>query len=186
MTMTNIAVRLVLRRRVLVADLAQMADENDWTGPSYVEGDAASPDSVLWTDPNGTSVQYTEDQFRGLAYLVVLGPTQERIARSLGDRLPILAEHELLAGWDESTNADERKAALNALGVGAPPTPDDRFERRILEGMRDRDAVVRASALFAALYTEWPAFADEIARGAEIEPDEYLRTLWEHAATLLT
>ncbi|MFC8798755.1 hypothetical protein ACFT2C_13555 [Promicromonospora sp. NPDC057138] len=166
---------LVLQPSFEPADVRALAEDSGWD--FFLEVDA-DPErgifyEVRWDIADGGTVHYIVDEVVDASYMVARHDDPsiaEQVADRIAAALPFWTLDELLHDFDVNVYPAGWAKALLRLGAGAPKQADDEVVMRVKESIGHRDAQVRAAAIWAMVYTEWPVFRDILA-GMETDAD---------------
>ncbi|TYB62830.1 hypothetical protein FXF51_25810 [Nonomuraea sp. PA05] len=174
------SIRLVLRQRgEQQADA--VAAELSWARSAARGGDGETYEAI-WAVDGNTTFRYVEDVTSGEALCQLLGSAREPVAealRQIESRLDAWTQRELLEAVKAASTPYEMVQALFRLSLGAPITLDDthlgtlslRFGAAIDEAVRHEHPMVRAAAVRATAYMEWPVLRLIVQEVAERDSD---------------
>ncbi|MEU7894144.1 hypothetical protein AB0B45_14925 [Nonomuraea sp. NPDC049152] len=174
------SIRLVLRQRG-EQQASVVAAELGWARSTARGGDGEAYE-VIWAVDGNTTFHYAEDMGSGEALCQVRGSERGPVAkafRQIESRLDAWNQRELLDAVRADSAPYEMVQALFRLGLGAPITLDDthlgtlslRFGAAIDEAVRHEHPMVRAAAVRATAYMEWPVLRLIVQEVAERDSD---------------
>lgn len=160
--------------------VTRYAGSKGWEKISEIPEDqvAGTLRKVVWEIDPGVGLHFSVDDATGLAYLYVsanspedAGSRADQIANVLGAR----EYAELLDGFDNAKDNDERAGALLTLALGALPGPDTASVDRISTALTDADPGVREAAIYASSYRPTDRYRPLLRQIAEHDPVDQLR-----------
>lgn len=181
---------VVLRDHVSAAEIRAAAERNGWVFSGEIERD---PEHGIfyearWDVGDHGAVHYVVDEFADVRYMVALNAdtrSADAMAEEIAASLPSWSLDELLEELDVNIYPVGRAKSLMRLGVGSPRETDKTFVMRVRETITEFEARVRRAAVWAMVYTEWPAYRDMLAQMSRDDDDPEIRNEATAAVALL-
>ncbi|WP_073480724.1 hypothetical protein [Streptoalloteichus hindustanus] len=142
----------------------------------------------VWALTLDVQLHYLEDHRSGCSFVVVTGPSQERVE----EFAPLVASYlgpwtwpELLAEVRRGGGQEERARALLRAGIGAPDHFDQSFFDHVANAARSPEGWLRTAGVWATSYPFWPEFVPLLREVAEHDADPDLRAEARAIATAI-
>jgi hypothetical protein len=166
--------RIALRPSVTSDDVDNAAWELDWTLLGTYEQTQDSPKKDVYQadDDDDTRVHLMHDDVIQLRYLVIVGPSADKVAKAVAEQLETVTVADAKKDYEASEDPNEKDTALLLAGVAA----DDGKVPAWIRGALDHDdAHVRDAAVFALGYIEGEQAEELLERVAADDADDEVR-----------
>lgn len=172
---TGFVKRLVLKPHVTESDFELAAWGRNWLIREMDEEDAGALVDT-WVSSDGTTeIHYVEDRSIGLNYLTLHGEATTLIEQQIREDLDLWSLPEALDALRAAEMSDDKRPALYAVALTAPPAPHDEVIDEFRDVAIDADPVVRRSFVEAVGYLPWPQLVELVEALRRDDPDPLVR-----------
>lgn len=172
--------RIALRPQVSSDDVDRAAWELDWPILDMLEKTADRPKQDVYRgDEDGTRVHLIHDDALELRYLVIDGPSADKVAEDVKGELDTVSVTDAEQLFDGAGSADERATATLLLGTASD---HGEVSSTLERAAQDNAKTVRRAAVIALGLVETAAARELLQTLADNDPDEVVRG--DAAATL--
>lgn len=175
--------RFIIREYPGEGQVSDFANTLGWErlGEVSAEKRLRQPRQVIWQLFPGVVLQYMEEEEFHASYVVMMSEESRELSHHMAQiiegGIAVLTDEELLEGVTSASGRDEKARALIIAGIGAPPHPDNRYSRLLIEAARSPSKHVRECGVLAIGYTEWPPFRELLKAIAQQDSDRKVRRL---------
>ncbi|MFG2626573.1 hypothetical protein [Streptomyces sp. NPDC048473] len=123
------------------------------------------PHQVVWHSESGPALNYREDMFSGLPYVVVTAEDPRELHEFVGMTETVLDTWRIPELWkavDTNNDPDELPEAILRMGLGAPKEFNEEVFSRVCDALTSEREDVCEAALIATTYQPWGQYVNPI------------------------